>query len=727
MRRLLGILYLAAWKTRRALWGRLSPRASTPPPEPAGAANKSAARYSVLVVSPYSIHPLIHGGAVRIGNLIQKMSAWCDVSAFIFIGGTDDPGQREALEPWCDRVFFQQAPAPSESAPDPWGLLPPSATSFASTDVSRRLAALVDAHDFDVVHLEFTEMGYYMGACGPARTILTELDLSFTSHLRQREIGIGERFDAVDRIGAGSADALRQDWFEVTACERADQIHVMSKVDGDLLAAHLGDGRKRIRVVPNGVNTEYFTPPPAIERRHVLFLGSFPHLPNLDAFEFLTDEVWPAIRELIPDARISVAGARPPDSVLAWDGRDGITVVGEVSDVAPLYHSHRVLVVPLRAGSGTRLKILEALAAGLPVVSTGLGAEGLALSEPPEVQIADTIEEISEAVVDLLRAPDDRIADIGARGRDLARTRYDWKSISETLRTAHSQLLSERPARRTAVSVGGGKSDDSASPELSIIIPTSTTHPNLAACLERIGSQQFSKPYEILCVDWGSTVDEIAKMRESGARVISKGAEPYDQGATVNAGGKAARGKILIFVSQNVVPSDDHWLESLTAPFEHDRPPSAVQGGVHGQLSPCAPFSDPNIARETHRWVESQGGFAFSMVNAAIRRDVWEDFPFHPGPIFEDRSWQRIVRANGHLVLPCWAAAVRYVRPFEALDLLRLSIAEGRGWRLLGVRCGLRFASGAAAIHGRSGPLRLLGMFLGNHRLAPWPGAFGPV
>jgi glycosyltransferase involved in cell wall biosynthesis len=572
---------------------------------------------------------MIHGGAVRMGNLIRRMSAWCDVSAFIFIGGTDDPEQRRALEPWCEHIFFQQIPAPGESAPDPWGLLPPSAARFVSSRVTERLAAMVNAHDYDIVHLEYTEMGSYIRACAPARAVLTEHDLSFSSHSRQRAIGIGERFAAVDRIGAGAVDALRQNWFEIRACERADQVHVMSQVDRDLLAAHLSDGTRRIRVVPNGVDTSLFTPPAEAERRHVLFLGSFPHLPNLDAFEFLTGEVWPAVRQLMPDARITIVGARPPDSVLEWDGRDGITVRGEVPEVAPIYRSHRVLLVPLRAGSGTRLKILEALAGGLPVVSTAIGVEGLVLSEPPEAKVADTPEGIARAVVDLLHASDEEIAEIGERGRRLAASRYDWNTVTATLRDAHRDLLRESAAPRRSFSSQVDESHETTAPDLSIIIPAPATGQAIATCLESIGRQQISRSVETVCVDWGSTIDEIATMRELGARVISMKGGRFDQGATVNAGGTAARGEVLVFISPYVVPADERWLDRLTSTFMHDRPPSAVQGGVYSHLSPCPPYSDPNLTEETSRWLEDQGGFVFSIVNAAIRRDIWARFPFH--------------------------------------------------------------------------------------------------
>ena len=110
------------------------------------------------MVSPYSIHPTIHGGAVRIFNLVRRLAEHAEVSVLIFGGGTDDPPQRAALEAFCRRVLFQRVPA-AGAADDPWGVLPPSAARYASPAVADRIAALVDAHQIDVVLLEYTEMG----------------------------------------------------------------------------------------------------------------------------------------------------------------------------------------------------------------------------------------------------------------------------------------------------------------------------------------------------------------------------------------------------------------------------------------------------------------------------------------------------------------------------------------------------------------------------------------
>jgi glycosyltransferase involved in cell wall biosynthesis len=679
-------------------------------------------------VSPLSIHPMIHGGAVRIRSLIQQMSAWCDVSAFVFIGGTDDPDQRRALEPLCEHVFFQQAPSDSEKTANQLDQLPPSVSRYASPEISRRLEALVAAHHYDIVHLECTEMGYYVPACKAARVVLVEHDLSFRSYSRQRSIGIGERFSATDRIGRGTADGLRQRWFEVRACDTADQVHVMSNVDREHLATLVRGGSQRIRVIPNGVDTQAFDPPHNTARRDVLFLGSFPHLPNLDAFDYLTEEIWPAARRLVPDARITVAGARPPQRVLDWDGRDGITVVGEVENVVPLYHGHRLLLVPLRAGSGTRLKILEALASSLPVVSTSIGVEGIELSTDAEVLVADEPSALAEATAKLLLAPESEIEEIGLRGRELVVSKYDWGTVGKALQGCHKELLSAVPPRNIRPSRGeNSRSTRETAPELSIIIPTSSSGALPSHCIKGVKSQHCSKRIEIVCVDWGSKHHEISRMKDLGARVIRMTGDRFDQGMTVNTGAEAARGQILVFVSHNTIPTDESWVEKLTIPFDHENPPSAVQGAVHGHLSPCTPYSDPELNSQTRGWVEAHSGFAFSTVNAAIRRDVWEQFPFHPGPVFEDRCWQHVVQENGHLILPCWEAAVRYTYTPSPFELIQLLIAEGRGWRHLGVRCSRLFAPGLGRGRARANLARLLGIFLGNHRMTPWPRFIGPV
>jgi hypothetical protein len=411
-----------------------------------------------------------------------------------------------------------------------------------------------------------------------------------------------------------------------------------------------------------------------------------------------------------------------------------------------LYREHRVLAVPLRAGSGTRLKIIEALASGLPVVSTTIGAEGLTLSDPPEITIADDPTTMADEVAALLTADDETIDAIGGRGRALALSRYDWAAIAGDLFWAYAELMAQGPAKRPIRVKALDPPSSGQSPVISVIIPTSLGEGLTESLLDGLARQQTEEPFEVICVDSDSPQKDLARWRESGVRVLSVDRSSPNQGATVNAGVAAARGRILVFTAATAIPADQHWLARLITPFDHEDAPAAVQGGITAQLIDGAPAHDPGFTRESQRWRGTHGGFEFSLVNAAMPRSVWERFPFPPHALLAGRAWQRIAAGHNLLILPCLAAAVRDVRQAPIRELVRASIAEGRAWRGLGVRttaadCWADAVHGLPLIgdDGKPAPavarghkhyrvFRPIGLYLGNRFPAPrsGPGRYTP-
>ncbi len=680
MRRLLGRLALATWPA----WRRLLPAPSRErglPRHP----DRPDRRPRILIVSPLPIHPPIHGAAVRISSLIRRMAAWAEVSLLVLGEATDDPGHRRAFGGVCERVLFHRVPAGPDPQADPWGLLPPAAARFADPGLTERVEALVDAHLIDTVQLEFAELGSLVRRRDAARTVLVEHDLGFATQARQRALAIDRRFAAGVRLGSRPLDGRRQERFETLACAAADQVHCMSGHDRARLAARLADPG-HLRVVANGVDTATYRPGPAAGRHGVLFLGSFPHLPNLDAFEHLLAEVWPAIRRRRPDATLTVAGARPPAGVLAADGRDGVTVVGEVEEVGSLYRAHRALVVPLRAGSGTRLKILEALACGLPVVSTTIGVEGLELSDPPEIAIADRPAAIADAVVSLLAAPDDELEAVGRRGRALVEARYDWDAIGEGLRSAHAELVETGPRRPRLATLAIDPPGEGDAPEVSVVVPTSATAGIGRGLLDGLAAQQLDRAREVIAVDRGSPAEALEAWRAEGLRVVSVDGPAGRTGAALNAGAAAARGRVLVFVAPDAIPADPAWLARLVAPFDDERAPAAVQGGITTQVEDGGLPVDPGFTQETRRWRAGHDGVVFDLANAALARAVWEAFPLPADGRLADLVWQRQATDQGLLILPCLAAAVRRVVPTcDPEAIFEASREEGAAWRRLGV------------------------------------------
>ncbi len=186
-------------------------------------------------------------------------------------------------------------------------------------------------------------------------------------------------------------------------------------------------------IIPNGVDSTYFRPDaalgePTLPPHSVVFTGKMDFRPNIDAVAWFVLEVWPAIRARVPDARFYIVGQKPHPRVSALASAPGVTVTGYVDDVRPYTGGAAVYAVPLRIGGGTRLKILEAMAMGRPVVSTTLGCEGFPLTSGRQLLTADRPAEFAAAVADLLEHPEKGVP-LGREARAFVERHYDWAAI----------------------------------------------------------------------------------------------------------------------------------------------------------------------------------------------------------------------------------------------------------------------------------------------------------
>jgi len=175
-------------------------------------------------------------------------------------------------------------------------------------------------------------------------------------------------------------------------------------------------------------------------RRRVLFVGSMRYHANVEAAVAFTRTVWPGIRERFPEWRLTLAGSDPAPAVVALSGEPHVEVTGTVDDLRPFYSEAIAAIVPLRTGGGTRLKILEAMAAGAPVVSTPLGAEGLAVSPGMDILIAEKDEDWLRRL-SALSTDGDLWNGLAEAGRRLATTRYDWESLGQSLYETYCHWL----------------------------------------------------------------------------------------------------------------------------------------------------------------------------------------------------------------------------------------------------------------------------------------------
>ena len=222
--------------------------------------------------------------------------------------------------------------------------------------------------------------------------------------------------------------------WEREGCRRAGVTVVCSHHDRHALES-LGPGTM-VYVVPNVIDTDSYQPAPGAGRALLTYTGGMDWYPNRDAVQFFLSSIFPAVHRVAPEAQFVVAGRNvAPEFQARFAHIPGVTFTGTVPDIRPVIADSDVCVVPLRIGSGTRLKILEAAAMAKPIVSTRLGAEGLEFEEETEIMLADTPEEFSAAVIRLLHDPELR-SRLGASARKRVERSYSRLVLREKLRVA---------------------------------------------------------------------------------------------------------------------------------------------------------------------------------------------------------------------------------------------------------------------------------------------------
>jgi polysaccharide biosynthesis protein PslH len=211
-------------------------------------------------------------------------------------------------------------------------------------------------------------------------------------------------------------------------------IATMSEVEAKWVRSQ--SPQTNVFVSPNGVDTTFFTPQPKPHHpRNLLLVGNFAYVPNEDAFFYLADQILPLIHNECPEATLTAVGLDPSERMLTRARKDDrIEIKGSVPDVRPYYHTSDVAVIPLRLGSGTKLKVLEAMSMGVPVVTTSVGAEGINADSRRDLVVADEPAAIAAAVLRLLRDPNEA-NHIARRARVVAKE-YDWVKLARDFEQA---------------------------------------------------------------------------------------------------------------------------------------------------------------------------------------------------------------------------------------------------------------------------------------------------
>lgn len=323
--------------------------------------------------------------------------------------------------------------------------LPYSVSSHRSGAVRETIRRL--ARDERIDLFQFEALSYADTLAGtPARTLLMAHNV---------ESLIWERLHETEQNPAKRL-YIRQQLNKYVRFERrvmnvASRVVAVSAEDAALLRTRFGVGDAA--VVDNGVDLGFFgrdadhrSPDP----RRILFLGSLDWRPNLDAIELLLSHVMPRVLAEVPDARLSIVGRNPPAGLVRRvESERGVELHADVPDVRPFLAGCGVMAVPLRIGGGSRLKILEAMAAGLPVVSSRIGCEGLTVQADRDLIVVDTEDDMAAALVWTMHNPERALA-LARSAREVVSARYDWSRLALKLEEVWFALAGDRAERATA-------------------------------------------------------------------------------------------------------------------------------------------------------------------------------------------------------------------------------------------------------------------------------------
>jgi glycosyltransferase involved in cell wall biosynthesis len=306
--------------------------------------------------------------------------------------------------------------------------------------MQQALDRILRTRRFDIVNLEFS----FLGDCdlrqappGERPPLLVVDSHNIDYDLARQYARDGS--SVVRRLyAAANWRKLRRE--ELGTYRNADGVYLCSAADERRLLDEAPDARTT--VIPNAADVDYYQPRPADpppDGRTVVFFGLLSYVPNIDGVIHLVRDIWPRIAAAHPDARCKIiGGGRPPPSVMALAG-PGVELTGFVPDLRPHLAEAAAVVVPLRLGGGTRLKIVEAMAMGKAIVSTSLGAEGIEAIPGRDILVEDEPAAFAEAVNGLLAAPD-LAARMGQAARRLAVERYAWSGAARALEDFYRRI-----------------------------------------------------------------------------------------------------------------------------------------------------------------------------------------------------------------------------------------------------------------------------------------------
>lgn len=389
----------------------------------------------ILWLKTELLHPVDKGGKIRTYQMLKELKKKHHITYLTLDDGSADGQALEKSEEYAHETIAVPHKTSAkfslkfylELADNFRSHLPYALQKYLNAEMRRAIKNICNERDFEIVVCDFL---------APAVNVPDDLETPTLLFQHNVEATIWRRHFQTATNPLKKA-FLKQQWhrmrqYEKNACDRFDYVVAVSEDDAaNMRSAY---GAKNVSPIPTGVDTEYFAP--GIKREkdpfNIVFTGSMDWLPNEDAMRWFTDEVLPRVRERIPDVLLTIVGRNPSPTLLDLSRRDrSVVVTGRVDDVRPYMERSSAYIVPIRIAGGTRLKIYEAMAMELPIVSSTIGAEGLPVKDGFDILLRDDRQDFADAVIEVLS--DKTLAkNLGTDAARTVRERHSWSKVADS-------------------------------------------------------------------------------------------------------------------------------------------------------------------------------------------------------------------------------------------------------------------------------------------------------
>ncbi|MFZ4813668.1 MAG: glycosyltransferase [Phototrophicaceae bacterium] len=402
----------------------------------------------ILMVTPGLPYPLQQGRAIRTYGVLHGMvQAGFRVTLLSFHDAPAESLHDTPLAALCEQIITVPAPPPRPISQRLTDVLFSGRADLegrlSSAAMTQALQELVTDQAFDAVQFEGVELGAYLLAL---KALHPHIPMIYSAHNAEADLQrVIADIDAADLTRLHIAvysrvQANRLQRFESAVCHAADHVIAVSDEDAALLTTM--HGGRAVAVIPSGVFADQYATPPQtpfpLEQNPLVFTGKMDYRPNVDAMLWFGERILPKILEQT-GATLYVVGQKPHRRLAALGADPHIHLTGWVEQVQPYLYAAAVYVAPLRMGSGTRLKLLEAMAAGCAIVATPIAAAGLNSAVRAHMRLADDETRFAQAVIQLLKDPTLR-QHLGAAAQHSVREHYDWGALVTQIKQVYEGM-----------------------------------------------------------------------------------------------------------------------------------------------------------------------------------------------------------------------------------------------------------------------------------------------